>query len=114
MPELLCLTPGCPSPADDARRRRCRAHSRAIERTERRREGGRFYDLGRWRRTSRRKLTRDPLCEACLADGIETLATEVDHVRPVEAGGAPFDPANLRSLCGSCHAVKTARERATR
>jgi 5-methylcytosine-specific restriction protein A len=37
-----------------------------------------------------------------------------DHVVEVKDGGAPFDLANGRALCGSCHTRKTAAERARR
>ena len=37
-------------------------------------------------------------------------ATEVDHIQPIAKGGARYDPANLQSLCASCHARKTATE----
>jgi 5-methylcytosine-specific restriction endonuclease McrA len=30
------------------------------------------------------------------------IATTVDHIRPIWAGGTD-DPANLRSLCADCH-----------
>lgn len=39
---------------------------------------------------------------------------ECDHVRPLALGGAPWDPANLQSLCHDCHAEKNARERPRR
>jgi 5-methylcytosine-specific restriction enzyme A len=37
-----------------------------------------------------------------------------DHVREIQDGGLPFDPANGQCLCGSHHTVKTLRERARR
>ncbi len=39
--------------------------------------------------------------------GIATRATEVDHRRSIVSGGAPFDPANLCSMCKSHHSQKT-------
>lgn len=38
-------------------------------------------------------------------------ATDVDHKVPVSAGGAPFDPDNLQSLCHSHHSQKTALDK---
>ena len=35
---------------------------------------------------------------------------EVDHVRPLDKGGDPWDPANLQALCRGCHIQKTAAE----
>ncbi|WP_025982766.1 HNH endonuclease [Mycobacteroides abscessus] len=36
-------------------------------------------------------------------------ATQVDHITPVSQGGSD-ELSNLRAVCVSCHAVKTARE----
>ena len=35
---------------------------------------------------------------------------EVDHIRPIARGGAPLDPANLRTLCRGCHVEITAKQ----
>lgn len=53
-----------------------------------------------------RVLRRDrgkpcPLC------GSERFSPEVDHTVPIIEGGDPFDPANLRTLCGTCHKRET-------
>lgn len=70
----------------------------------------RWQDLRRW------KLSRFPLCERCLEEGIFTPATEVHHVVPISDGltfrdkeRLAFDPGNLRALCHDCH-VKTHKE----
>lgn len=55
-------------------------------------------------------LRMHPLCAACAAQDVARAATDVDHVRPLHMGG-PDDWGNLQSLCGPCHADKTARER---
>ena len=34
----------------------------------------------------------------------------VDHIKPVSAGGHPFDESNLQTLCRRCHEEKTAKE----
>lgn len=39
-----------------------------------------------------------------------TQATEVDHVVPLEQGGAVFDWSNLQSLCQDCHTDKTRQD----
>lgn|SRR5271157_2661651 len=41
-------------------------------------------------------------------------ATDVDHIVELADGGCFHDPANLRSLCDSCHKVKTAASRTAR
>ncbi|MCE2494035.1 MAG: HNH endonuclease [Alphaproteobacteria bacterium] len=59
-----------------------------------------------WVRTRQAILERDDWrCRACGAYG-----NEVDHVRPLHKGGDPWEPANLQTLCRSCHIAKTARE----
>ena len=35
----------------------------------------------------------------------------VDHIVPINKGGAPLDMDNLQSLCSHCHAAKTARDK---
>lgn len=61
----------------------------------------------RWRKLRAYILRESPMCEHCMARGILTPATEVDHV-----SGDPSDNsmANLQSLCHSCHSIKTARD----
>ena len=34
----------------------------------------------------------------------------VDHIKPLASGGAPYDKANLRATCERCHWAKTAME----
>ena len=71
----------------------------------------------RWQRLRAHVLRRDPLCVACKAEGRVEPATQVDHIVPVVAlirandEERVFDPANLRALCRSCHARKSATER---
>ncbi len=38
----------------------------------------------------------------------------VDHRVELKDGGAPLDRKNVWLLCGSCHSLKTARERGRR
>ncbi len=64
---------------------------------------GRVYDTSAWKRLRKLVLTAEPLCRMCAETGKATLATVVDHVEPVSAGGAAIDPDNLQSLCKSCH-----------
>ena len=40
-----------------------------------------------------------------------TPAQMVDHVRPINEGGAALDLENLQSLCHACHNRKSGRER---
>lgn len=41
-------------------------------------------------------------CEDCHKAG----ALEAHHIVPLEAGGAPYDLANVRCLCRTCHIAK--------
>lgn len=67
-----------------------------------------IYGTARWQRVRALKLRETPLCEYCPPRRRKT-ATEVDHFKAIEDGGAPYDMANLRSACKSCHSQKTAR-----
>ncbi len=69
-------------------------------------------DSRSWRKVRAAKLKRDPLCEECRVHGVTERASTVDHV--VGLAIAPQlwkDPDNLRSLCTTCHAAKSAKER---
>ena len=64
----------------------------------------------RWLKLRRAKLSAQPLCEDCAADGYITPATEVHHVISVESAFTRrdkerlmFDYNNLRALCHDCH-----------
>jgi 5-methylcytosine-specific restriction protein A len=87
-------------------RGRCPEHSRERPHVIRSKEEGRIYDRRRWALLRRKRLSLNSICQAC---GDE-LARDVDHVVPIEQGGAPFDLANTQALCGSCHSKKTNRE----
>lgn len=61
-------------------------------------------------RIRERALRRDGwLCVCCAGLGRTTVATEVDHILPLFKGGTD-DLENLQSLCGECHARKTAED----
>ena len=56
-----------------------------------------------------RRLSLHPLCAECLARGIVTATTEIDHITALKDGGTDTDD-NVQGLCGPCHAAKTARD----
>ena len=56
------------------------------------------------------QLASYPLCRHCEGRGILEPAVEVDHIQRIADGGDWFDPANLQSLCHSCHSRKTKRD----
>lgn len=65
----------------------------------------------KWELIRARILKRDNgLCQDHLADGVAKPASCVDHIKPKAQGGTD-DDSNLQSLCWSCHARKTARDR---
>jgi len=70
----------------------------------------RFYDSTRWRNLRDMVIARHPLCEQCKSKGLTTIATQVDHILPIEEGGNPTDWTNLQPLCASCHSKKTRKE----
>lgn len=68
--------------------------------------GRKVYDSREWRAARRAALARDGYrCSECGGRGGRGpgRALQVDHVLPVEKGGAPFDVANLRTVCPPCH-----------
>jgi 5-methylcytosine-specific restriction enzyme A len=66
------------------------------------------YNTARWKVIRQLKLSDQPLCYACQLRGQLRIATVVDHIVAVKAGGEAF-PSNdgLMSLCASCHGQKT-------
>ena len=70
-----------------------------------------FYQSRAWRRLRAVKLEADPLCEECARHGRVTPARIVDHIVPINKGGAPLELGNLQSLCLRCHACKTAADK---
>lgn len=86
-----------------------------------------IHASSRWRRTSLLYRQVHPLCEQCLKAskegdqsrgkrageraGMINLASSVDHIVPLFAGGDPYDWDNLQSLCDYHHALKSQVER---
>jgi hypothetical protein len=69
------------------------------------------YASQQWRSLRLAILDRDG--HRCQINGpkCKQHATHVDHIIPVSAGGAPYDPANLRAACAACN-VGRANQRA--
>ena len=53
------------------------------------------------------------LCQVCAGFGHATMAREVDHIKPLWAGG-PDIGANLQAICKPHHKAKSAHESAQR
>lgn len=64
----------------------------------------RGYDHN-WRRIRKFFFKRNPMCSHC-----ERPAVDVDHIVPIRAGGTN-EFTNLQSLCRSCHAKKTSKDK---
>ena len=68
----------------------------------------------RWRKVRVRVLERDGWLCQIRHDGCLGEASEVDHIVPWRAGGALYDPENLRAACKPCNAGRAFRERKRR
>lgn len=80
--------------------------------TPEQREADRRRSSARWQRLRRIVLTREPTCRLCRAEGRTELATQVDHIEPIQRRPElAFVEANLQPLCRACHDAKSARER---
>jgi 5-methylcytosine-specific restriction endonuclease McrA len=69
-----------------------------------------FYTSTAWRKARAAFLAAYPWCVTCLEEGRKVYATTVDHINRIKAGGDRLNPDNFQSLCGSCHARKSASE----
>ena len=73
-----------------------------------------LYNSKRWRDTSKRTRT---ICEVCEAEGLITDITTgshnrgvVDHIVPMQQGGAVWDADNHMGMCGHHHDIKRGKE----
>ncbi|MDK4730341.1 HNH endonuclease [Rhizobium phaseoli] len=63
-----------------------------------------LYRTALWKQLRLAQLAREPLCHMCEELGLVTVANTVDHRKAHKGDHALFfDPANLASLCPSCH-----------
>ena len=70
-----------------------------------------IYKDPRWRATRQAVLKRDGYrCVVCHCDVSGKGKARVDHIKRVKDGGAPFDPANCRTLCAD-HDNQSHREK---
>lgn len=71
-----------------------------------------MYNTAQWRSVRQRQLSLQPLCQACLLEGIITSATEVDHVIPWRSIGKQAFYRNIfQCLCHDHHSAKTQMEK---
>lgn len=76
-----------------------------------RHHNSRFYQSTAWRKLRAVKLEQQPMCEECERNGKITPAQMVDHIVPINRGGASLDIENLQSLCNACHNRKSAKDK---
>jgi 5-methylcytosine-specific restriction protein A len=102
-----CIHPACPDPATAGSY--CAAHrDRSHDRRRRHDPHVLFLKSTRWRRFRAWFLQDHPVCATC-----GRVATEVDHIlRRRHRPDLALVPSNCQALCRSCHARKTAGERA--
>ena len=74
-------------------------------------EDNRFYQSKVWRSLRNEYIKQNPLCVYCQSNGIIKEAKVVDHIIPILMGGNSLSVTNLQSLCDSCHARKSAKEK---
>lgn len=56
-----------------------------------------------WRKLRLVILERDDYRCQIRGEHCEGAANEVDHIVPLHAGGAWYEPENLRAACGTCN-----------
>lgn len=82
-----------------------RKHLRPANADYGRSERQRFYLTYPWKKFSRQYRLDNPSCASC-----GEPAWCVDHIVPIEAGGAVWNLDNLQSLCRRCHNRKSQDE----
>jgi len=118
-----CRYPGCPALL--GQRGYCPTHqdseSNASKDYERKRKAdpalalaAKIRSSGRWRKVSKQKLRRNPLCEDPLDTHGENTQTarQVHHVKGLrEHPELAYELGNLMSVCTRCHAKLEEREK---
>lgn len=85
-------------------------NTKRVTQGRRKHDNSKFYQSRRWRTHRKIYLSKHPLCVHCQADNKVTAAKVLDHITPINQGGAKFDYNNLQGLCSSCHNKKSGRE----
>ena len=70
-----------------------------------------FYQSSAWRSLRAKFIAAHPLCAECQKKGVVTPARVVDHILPINMGGAALSEDNLQALCDRCHNAKSARDK---
>ena len=75
------------------------------------RSNANFYNSRQWRKLRLMILQRDPICKECEKKNIFVSSIVVDHILPINKGGAKYNADNLQGLCTTCHNRKSARDK---
>lgn len=70
-----------------------------------------IYNSRQWRKLRQMILHKQPICVHCERKKIYTTANTIDHILPINKGGAIWSIDNLQALCSSCHNKKSARDK---
>lgn len=92
--------------------RHCAAHrKKKWQRYEpnRTREG--FYNTAEWKQVRDKFRKANPMCAECARHNESRAGYVIDHIVPINKGGARLDPSNLQNLCAQCHQRKRGKER---
>lgn len=106
-PPKPCAHPGCRALVPRGERW-CQEHRREVRRevdAARSPERRKLYNSAAWKKVRRAFVLAHPVCST---PGCGMPVTDVDHVVPVEQGGAPLSWSNLDGKCHACHSRKTA------
>ena len=70
-----------------------------------------MYQTRHWKQIRATQLSKQPLCQSCLTNGIVTPAKHIDHLFPWSwIGQDAFFRNIFQSLCHQCHSHKTSLE----
>lgn len=70
-----------------------------------------IYNSRQWRKLRQMVLHKQPICLMCEQKNRYTTANTIDHILPINKGGAIWSMDNLQALCSSCHNKKSARDK---
>jgi len=75
------------------------------------RSNAKIYKGRQWQKIRQLVLHRHPLCMKCASKGRYITANTIDHITPINKGGAVYALENLQALCSSCHNSKSATDK---
>ncbi len=69
-----------------------------------------FYNGQQWRKARKQYIDSNVLCEINKARGKYVAAEVVDHIIPINKGGAPYNEKNFMPMTKKVHDIKSAFE----